>query len=330
MKIIRTRCSLLPLMGLLLGLFTICAAAQAQPSGMDDFHDKLMLLGTGPEGGSFGPIGNTLCEAMNAVRRTSHVRCVPVQSAGSVFNIYALANGSLQLGIGQEDLLGQAYGSNEIKGGAQLRTVALMHNSPIGIMVRKASGITELNQIRRGVVNIGNKGAGYNANALAVLKAMNLRESDFGGVTFLQPSAFVQAFCDGKVDVIFNALAHPSAQYRQLRACGGEFLDIPPDIMKQMVQENTWLRPMTIPAGIYDADQKEVKTLGVRNLLFTYAGIDEEAIFRVATLLASQHKNLQANQSNLSSMVLLKEGDIDRLAAPLHPGALRALRRRVQ
>lgn len=330
MKIVRTRCSLLPLIGLLLGLFTICAAAQAQPSGVDDFHDKLMLLGTGPAGGSFGPIGNTLCDSMNAVRKISHVRCVPVQSAGSVFNIYAVANGSLQLGLGQEDLLAQAYGSNELKGGSQLRTVARMHDSPIGIMVRKGSGITELSQIRRGVVNIGNKGAGYQANALLVLKAMNLRESDFAGVTYLQPSAFVQAFCDGKVDVIFNALAHPSEQYRQLRACGGDFLDIPPEIIEQMVHENTWLRPMSIPAAIYDANQQEVKTLGVRNLLFTYAGVDEEAIFRVAKLLASQHENLQASQSNLSSRVLLEEEDIDRLAAPLHPGALRALRRRAQ
>ncbi|OYT90930.1 MAG: hypothetical protein CFE43_15660 [Burkholderiales bacterium PBB3] len=329
MKIIRTRCLLLPVIGLLLGLFTTCATAQAQPGGMDDFHDKLMLLGTGPEGGSFGPIGNTFCEAINAARSTSHVRCVPVLSAGSVFNVYAVANGSLQLGMGQEALLGTAYGSSEVKGGAQLRTVAVMHNSPIAVIVRKASGITELKHIRRGVVNIGNQGAGYHANALAVLKAMNLQESDFAGVTFLQPLAFVQAFCDGKVDVIFNNLVHPSAQYRQLRACGGEFLDIPPDIMKQMVQENTWLRPMTVPAATYDADQKEVKTLGLRNVLFTHAGIDEEAIFRVATLLASQHKKLQASQSNLSSMVLLEEDDVSRLAAPLHPGSLRALRRGV-
>jgi TRAP transporter TAXI family solute receptor len=316
------------LMSLACGLATTCAWAQAQASEGDDFHDKLMQLGAGPEGGSFGPIGNTLCEAMNAARKTRLVRCVPVYSAGSVFNIHAVANGSLQLGLGQEDLLGQVYGSSGVKGGAQLRTVALMHNSPIAIMVRKASGITELKQIRRGVVNIGNKGAGYHANAMAVLTAMKLREPDFAGVTYLQPMAFIKAFCEGKVDVIFNALAHPSTQYRQLRACGGEFLDIPPDIMKQMVQENTWLRPMSIPAGMYDPEQAEVKTLGMRNLLFTHAGVDAEAIFRVATLLASQHKTLQASQSNLSSMVLLKQNDVDQLAVPLHPGALRALQRR--
>lgn len=316
------------LISLALGLATVCTAAQAQTNESDDFHDKLMQLGAGPEGGSFGPIGNTLCEALNTARKSTLVRCVPVYSAGSVFNIHAVANGALQLGLGQEDLLAQVYGNSAINGGGQLRTVALMHNSPIGIMVRKASGITELSQIRKGVANIGNLGAGYHANAMAVLNAMNLRESDFAGVTYLQPTAFIQAFCDGKVDVIFNALAHPSTQYRKLRACGGEFVDIPPDIMKRMMTANQRLRPMGIPAGMYGAEQREVKTLGMRNVLFTHAAVDDDAIFRVTTLIASQFNKLRAEQPNLSSMVLLQRNDVEHLAVPLHPGALRALQRR--
>jgi TRAP transporter TAXI family solute receptor len=328
MKLKNTSTVIRSLISLVLGLATAFAAVQALANEGDDFHDKLMQLGAGPEGGSFGPIGNTLCEALNAERKTTLVRCIPVATAGSVFNIHAVANGSLQLGLGQEDLLGQGYGNGSVKGGTQLRTVALMHNSPIGIMVRKASGITELSQIRRGVVNIGNKGAGYHANAMAVMKAMNLRESDFVGVTYMPPTAFIQAFCDGKVDVIFNALAHPSGQYRQLRACGGEFLSIPPDVMKKMMLDNVWLRPMSIAAGMYDPVQQEVKTLGMRNLLFTHAKVDEEAIFRVTSLLASRYAALQASQTNLSSMLLLKQSDLGQLAVPLHPGALRALQRR--
>lgn len=317
------------LIGTVFLLAIACTTVQAQSSVGDDFHDKLMQLGAGPAGGSFGPIGNALCETLNGARKATLVRCVVVNSAGSEFNIHAVANGSLQLGLGQEDLLGQAYGKRAVKGAGQLRTVALMHNSPIGIIVRKASGISDLSQIRLGVANIGNKGAGYHANAMAVLKAMNMQESDFAGVTYLQPSAFIEAFCAGKVDVIFNALAHPSAQYRRLRACGGEFLDIPPGIMEKMMQDNAWLQPMKIPAAMYDPEQKEVKTLGMRNLLFTHAGVDEEAIFRVATLLANQYRDLQASHSNLSSMMLLDQGAVDRLAVPLHPGALRAIDRRV-
>ena len=302
----------------------------AEPSASDDdFHDKLMQLGSGPRGGSFGPIGDTLCDTLNKARISTLVRCVPVRSAGSVFNIYAVANGSLQLGFGQEDVVAEAYENDEAKGGSTLRTVALMHNSPIGIMVRKASGITDLRQISKGVVNKGNKGSGIYANATAVMKAMKLEERDFAGMTFLGPVEFERAFCEGKVDVIFNALAQPSELYRRLRACGGEFLDIPLDIMQRMRVENPWLRPMNIPAGIYDEEQAEVKTLGMRNLLVTHAGVDEEAIFRVASLIGAKYKEMQTKQPYLASMKPMNLEDAAFLAVPMHPGALRAVQARM-
>lgn len=318
----------------LLGALLAVPAAQAQwqQRDADNFHDKLMNLGAGPEGGSFGPIGATLCDTLNQARKTTLVRCVPLRSAGSVFNIYAVANGSLQLGMGQEDLVAEAF-SNEsasasANSGKDLRAVALLHNSPIGIMVRKASGITELSQIRQGVVNKGNRGSGIFANSTAVLKALQLEERDLAGVTFLPPSEFERAFCEGRVDVIFNALAHPSALYRRLRACGGEFLDIPPEVMKRMMADNTWLRPMGIAAGMYDAVQAEVKTLGMRNLLIANAEVDEEAIFRVAQLIHAKSKPMQAQQPYLASMRTLHSEDLSSLAVPLHPGALRALKAR--
>lgn len=310
---------------LVLGLICLHPQVSAQSRGDDNFHDKLMQIGTGPEGGSFGPIGDTLCETLNKVRAISLVRCVPLPSAGSVFNVYAVANGSLQLGLGQEDVVAEAFISNEAKGGSSLRTVALMHVSPIGIMVRRASGITELSQIRQGVVNKGVKGSGIFANATAVLKALNLDEKDLVGVTFLSTSGFERAFCEGKVDVIFNALAHPSDLYRRLRACGGEFLDIPPDVMKKMMAQNNWLRPMEIAAGTYDTNQKQVKTLGLRNVLVTNAAVDQEAIYRVANLMRLKHSEMVSKQPLLASMSPLSPNDLTTLAVPLHPGALRIL-----
>ena len=311
--------------GLVLGLMGFHSQVNAQFSGDDNFHDKLMQIGTGPEGGSFGPIGDTLCDTLNKVRASSLVRCVPLPSAGSVFNVYAVANGSLQLGLGQEDVVAEAFLNSEAKGGSSLRTVALMHVSPIGIMVRKASSITELSQIRQGVVNKGIKGSGIFANATAVLKALDLEERDLAGVSFLSTSSFERAFCEGKVDVIFNALAHPSALYRRLRACGGEFLDIPPDIMKKMMSENPWLRPMEIPAGLYDTNQKQVKTLGLRNVLVTNASVDQEAIYRVASLINLKYPEMVATQPLLASMTLINLDDVKTLAVPLHLGALQVL-----
>ena len=312
---------------LVIGLTTLflCMAPPAMAAEGDDFHDKLMRLGTGPLGGSLEPIGNTLCEAINAKRSVTLVRCLPMNSAGSLFNANAVANGSLQLGLGQEDLVAQTHKSMTVKKGSQLRAVALMHTTPIAVMVRKASGITALEQIRQGRVNVGNKGSGDRLNALAVIKALNLRESDLAGATDLSASESAEAFCKGTVDVVINAFAHPSAFYKRLLDCDGEFLDIPSEVIVKMQSDNIWLRPMTITAGLYRPTQQLVNTVGMRNLLFTHAAVDDEAIFRVATLIRTQFKKLRDDQPALSTMVQMEIGDVPGLGVPLHPGALRAL-----
>ena len=307
-----------------------CHAAQAQSGGSDDFSDKLMLLASGPETGSLGAIGKTLCEALNKARKSTLVRCVLVESAGSVFNVHAVANGSLQLGLGQEQIVNQIYGDGTSKGGSELRTVAILHSAPISIMVRKALGITDLSQIRQRVVNIDVKGSGIHLIALAMLQAMNFQKSDFSDLTFLPPMDFSQAFCEGKVDVVFSSLSQPSEQHRKMRACGGEFLDIPVDLIHKMLAAKIRLQPLEIPASLYDPAQRGVRTAGTRYLLVTHRGVDEEAISRVATQIARNSKTLQASQPVFASLVPMTQADVDQLVVPLHPGAMRAFRGREQ
>jgi TRAP transporter TAXI family solute receptor len=314
-------------------LLIVMACTLASPTAFaqwmkskDDFHDKLLQLGGGPELGSFGLIAETICDTVNQHRRNTSVRCIPLRSAGAEFNARAVETGAVQLGMAQEDLVAEVYKNGESSDGKSLRTVSFLHISPIAIMVRRASGITELAQIRNGVVNKGNKGSGIYVNASAVFKALDLQDKDIRSLVFMPPVEFERAFCAGKVDVIVNNLAHPSELYRRLRACGGEFLDIPPDIMQKMMRTNPWLKPTVIPAGMYDQDQRQVNTLGVRNLLITHVAVDEEAIFRFAKILNEYNKSMKAAQPLLASMTQMRRSDLDKLPAPIHPGALRELK----
>lgn len=300
--------------------------APAQWSGdRDDFRDKLLLMGTGPDGGSYSPLGNAVCNMLNAHRQATLVRCVPVPSAGAVFNIHAVANGLLQLGIAQEDLVFKAASEAVREDGRALRIVALLHESSIGIMVRKAAGITELGQLRNAVVNVGNLGSATSADADTLLKALELDNSKLKGATRYTPDVYVKAFCDGQIDVVINSVAHPAEQFQRLRQCGGEFLEIPAAISQRMMAINPMLRPMRIEAGVYDGAQKPVSTLGIRNFLISRAGVDGEAIFRLVTKLQTNLGAMQASEKTMGTVRMLKPSDLDRLPVPAHPGTLRAL-----
>ncbi|MBP6903224.1 MAG: TAXI family TRAP transporter solute-binding subunit [Burkholderiaceae bacterium] len=307
---------------LLLSLSLAAATASAAPA--DDFSDKFLMLGTGPVGGTFRPVGEALCDAINEDREASLVRCVPVGTAGTTFNLHAVSNQSIQLGIAQEDLLAQLQRNAAVPKAQALRTVAVLHTSPIAVMVRKDSGIGTLAQIAGKRMNLGNRGSGQFAITAALLRALDLRVEDLGSASYLATSEFERAFCGGQVDVVVEAVAHPSPLFAALRACGGEFIDLPEPVRQRLAAENPWLSAQQIPAALYPGRQQPVQTLGMRNLLFTQAAVDDESIFRLTQSLRRRQAELQRSQPLLDSMQRLDAFDAARLAAPLHRGAARA------
>jgi len=310
-----------------LGLaLALCGPGPARAGDTDEFSDKFLMLATGPVGGAFRPIGESLCDLVNEERRQTLIRCVPVGTAGSIFNLHALINGTVQLGIAQEDLVAQLYADRRQPRARALRAVAVLHTSPIAVMVRREAGVQALPGIASRVVNLGNRGSGQSAIVAALLRALQLRPEQLAGSTTLATSEFERVFCEGRVDVVVEAVAHPSAMFDKLRQCGGEFLDIPPEVVARMVAENPLLSPMQIPAGTYPGQDRAVSTLGMRNLLVAHASLGEESVRRLTQALRQRQAELLRGQALLASMAPVDAGLKANLPVPLHPGAARALR----
>lgn len=311
-----------PLYWMAVGL--LCSSAVAGPAREGaDFSDKLMSLGTGPAGGAFRPVGESLCDALNEDRRRTLVRCVPVATAGSAFNLNAVAGGQLQLGIAQEDLLAGFDASADPAQRGALRAVAVLHTSPIAVVARGNLGVQTLQQIVGKRVNLGNRGSGQFAIVASLLEAAAIRVDQLGGTTHLSTTQFERAFCDGEVDVVVEAVAHPSKLFEHLLACGGRFVDIPPEVAARMQARNRFLASMSIPAGTYATQPQAVNTLGMRNVLFTNRNVGEEAVRRLTESLGLRYADLRAQQPLLASMPSPSQPTPP--VVPLHRGAEQAL-----
>ena len=208
------------LLALALTLGSAAVLASPSATAQDDFADKFLQLGTGPAGGTFLPVGEALCNAVNGDRKASLVRCVPVGTAGSAYNLHAVANGGMQLGLAQEDLVSALYKNHAEPSGGALRVIAVTHTSPIAVMVHRAAGITQLRQIAGKAMNLGNRGSGQFTVTASILRALDLRVEDLGAASYLPTADFERAFCERKVDVVVEAVAHPSVLFAKLRACG--------------------------------------------------------------------------------------------------------------
>ncbi len=318
-----TRVKLVALLAGMVFGFGVPGAAAAGRA--EDFGDKLMVMGTGSPGGSFRPIGEALCEAVNAEREQSSVRCVPMGTAGTVFNLHAVINGNIQLGIAQEDLLVQLRTDVQQTQAQRLRVLALLHDSPIVVVAHRDAKIGRLADLRGKAFNLGNQGSGQATIASALLKAAGLEPEDLSKATTLPTRELAQAFCERKVDAIVEAVAHPSPLYMELRACGGEFVGLDEPLQQRLRGDNTLLSPMTVPAGTYEGQEAEVRTLGMRNVLFTRDDLDIEAASRLLRAIHRRIPQLREFDPLLRSMQLPSAAGLASVPAPAHPGALRAL-----
>lgn len=311
----------------LAGLAGLALAGAAWPAPAEDhFTHKLLQLGTGSQGGAFRPIGAALCDAVNEDRRRTLVRCIPAGTAGSTYNLQAVASGALDLGLAQEDLVA-AFVRNAGDGASQrLRVVAIMHTSPIAVMAHADAGMQSLEQVAGKRVNLGNRGSGQFTVTEAILKALGMTPAALGAVRHFPTDEFEARFCAREVDVVVEALAHPAEVFRKLAACGGRLLDLPDTVRESMRRDNPWLRDMTIPAGTYQGQDRDIRTLGMRNILVTSSAVSDEAIYRFTTSLGARLDLARAGEPMLRSVEpLAATAAAPSLPAPLHEGARRAL-----
>jgi TRAP transporter TAXI family solute receptor len=323
----------------MLAALLLALSPATAPAADDDFFDKLLALGTGTQGGAFWPIGESLCARVNEERARQHIRCVASLTAGSVYNINAVAHGRLQLGIAQEDLVIDHVGGRRGPGFAELRQVAVLHNSPISVVVRGDKGVEALAQIKGLRINLGNRGSGQFTVSTAIVKALGLQDADFAAVTYEPTSSFERIFCGGKVDVVVEIVPHPVDVFAKLLACGGRFLDLPDDVARALIAGNPAFRSMGIAAGSYPQQSAAVASVGVRNLLVSHTRVSAESISRLVQTLARQSAALKQEQPLLATMpgvgaddgvddgadLGVKGGARTRRAVPLHDGVLRAL-----
>lgn len=300
------------------------AVPSASAAEHADIRDKLLNLGAGPLGGGSRPVGEALCDVVNADRRTTHVRCVAIGTAGSSFNLESVMSGRLLMGLAQEDLVHQTRLDPKQSGAQALRVVAVTHEAPIAVVVGPQSGITDLQQLAGKRVNMGSQGSDQFMITQALLAAMDLRADQLAAASYLPASALESSLCGNEVDVVVKAVAHPSPLFQRLLACGCRFIDIPPEVVARMRAGNRWLVPMSIAANSYDGQPQPVASVGMRSVLVARSNVDTEAVFRLARTLRQRHAELRREHPMLASMPRPEMTQPDSLPAPLHEGAARA------
>ena len=231
-------------------------------------------IGTGGSSGVYYPTGNAICRSVNKEHNSREPRCVVEITGGSIFNLEAIRNGALDMGIAQSDWQYHAYhGSATFKNQGpdkKLRAVFSVHSEPFTVVARTDSGIKTFDDLKGKRVNIGNPGSGQRGTMEVVMKAKGWTRQDFALTLELEPDMQTEAMCDNDIDAIVYTVGHPSSAILQATtACDAIMVPVTGSRIDKLIRDHPYYAKAIIPGGMYLQNPDDIPTFGVKATLVT-------------------------------------------------------------
>ena len=101
---------------------------------------RYVTMGTGGVTGVYYPTGGAISKLVNAKRQQYNLRMTVESTGGSVFNVNALMNGDIEMGVVQSDIQWQAFnGKGEWEGKPQSKLRAMFAIHPEAVTILSAA-----------------------------------------------------------------------------------------------------------------------------------------------------------------------------------------------
>ncbi|WP_102110231.1 TAXI family TRAP transporter solute-binding subunit [Oceaniglobus roseus] len=300
----------------LIGAMLAGTAATAQ--------EKFITIGTGGQTGVYFVVGQSICRLVNRDSAKTGLKCTAPSTGGSIANINAIKAGDMDMGVAQSDWQYHAYnGTSQFEGDKfdKERAVFSVHAEPFTVIARDDSGIKTFDDMKGKRVNVGNPGSGQLATMEVVLDAKGWTMDDFSLASELKPAEQAAALGDNKVDAIVYTVGHPNGSIQEaVSTVDAHLVPVDGPAIEKLVNDNPFYAWATIPGGMYQGTDEDVKTFGVKATFVTSADVPEDVVYEVVKAVFDnfdRFKKLHPAFENLKEEEMIKDG----LSAPLHPGA---------
>ncbi len=294
-------------------------------AGRAEAKTTFITIGTGGITGVYYPTGGAIAKIVNAKKDKYNIRATVESTGASVFNINAIMSGDLEFGIAQADRQYQAYnGLSEWEGKPQkdLRAVFALAPEAVTFVAAEDAGIKTLADAKGKVINLGNPGSGNRQNAIDVLQAAGINiEKDLKGEGIKAADAprMVQ---DGRIDGFFYTVGHPNGNIKEATAGKRKCRIVSIPDIAPLTKAFPYYSLTHIDMSQYpEATNKDedVTTVGMLATLVTSAKVPDDVVYAVTREIFENLDEFKKLHPALAG--LTREGMLEGLTAPLHPGA---------
>lgn len=288
---------------------------------------RFVTIGTGGITGVYYPTGGAIAKIVNKKRDEYGLRCTVESTGGSVFNVNAVLSGDLEFGVVQSDRQYQAiHGEKEWKDAglqSNLRAVFSLHPEAVTLLAAADAGINTFEDMKGKRVNIGNPGSGQRENSIDALNASGMDYTTDIIAESVKAAEAPGLLQDERLDAFFYTVGHPSGAFKE--ATSGrrktKFIEIPHT--DELVKKFPYYAKTFIPVDLYPGAEntEDVKTFGVKATFVTSASVPDDVVYAITKEVLEnldEFKTLHPAFAHLT-----KEGMLEGLSAPIHPGALK-------
>lgn len=308
---------------------------------------------TGSEGGSFFriltgsahttafPVGTTIATAISNPPRSRPCErggscgvpgliAVALTSAGSVANLAAIANESIESGFAQADLAASAFLGEGLyfRRAAQpnLRVIANLYPETVHLVVRRGSGIAEPRDLAGKRVSIDRIGSGTRFNAEIILAAYGLRFSQLR-IVEADPGEAADLMSKDGLDAFFLISGQPAPTVGDLTDRNiAELVPLAGRQIENALRRHRFFSRDVIAAGTY-AGVDEIETLSIGMQWLVAEALDPALVYELLRALwhPQNRKILDAGPA-MAQKIRLGTAVLGISTPPLHIGAERYYR----
>ena len=248
-------------------------------------------------------------------------------SSGSAENATLLINGETNMGIIQSNIIMDAYnGKNAYEGNpqSQLRVLAPLTSATYHILARKDANINCLADSKGKRVCTFPAGSGNMTTLQLLYSAIGMTFDDVVGSNVALTES-IEALKNGSLDMTIVFGQYPNSTI--MDALAGSVVPFSEEEIEKISAANTWIMPETIPAGTYDGQTAELKTLTHNGFICITEDFPEEDAYALVKTMYSNLDWLYETYAALNCTATQNPiGAAKSIGVPLHPGAERAFK----
>jgi TRAP transporter TAXI family solute receptor len=274
---------------------------------------------TGPQGGSWYPMGGAIKSVVEAASPDTSLQVMP---GAGIANVKAIDAGKADIAFANSVSTVDAINGKppfEEKA-TNVCHIATLYPQYFQIVTTADTGIEGLDQLKgRGLTTqpAGNTGEAITAH---LVEAAGLTYDDLSGVDFVSYNDSVALLKDGNSEVFTLGTTVPASAIMDLASARDiKLLPVDDAMLAKMQEFNPGYRRIEIPAGSYPGQDEAVPTIGYTTHLVARCDLPDETISGILEQIVEHQQDLASVARAIGDSTL--EQMAAEMGVPFHPAA---------